>query len=146
MIEVVSEKNLAELLPLLREYQTFYETKDISDEKNRQFFSQFGENSPLGCQFIFRKEGEVVAFSTVYFSFSTIIAEKVAVLNDLYTCEAFREQGVGRKLIEHCNQFAKDKGAIRLQWLTSAQNVSAQHLYDSLETRKSPWYFYSYDA
>lgn len=146
MIEMVSKNNLAELLPLIQEYQNFYNVKNISDDKNRQFFAQFGEESPLGCQFIFREEGNVIGFATLYFSFSTVIAEKVAVLNDLYTREAFREQGVGRKLIEHCRQFAEAKGASRLQWLTAAQNEQAQHLYDSLETRKSAWYFYSYDA
>lgn len=146
MIEAVSENNLTELLPLIREYQEFYNAKDISDKENRLFFAQFNEENPRGCQFILREENNVIGFATVYFSFSTVLAKKVAVLNDLYVREAFREQGAGRKLIEHCRHFAEEKGAIRLQWLTSAQNESAQHLYDSLETRKSAWYFYSYDT
>lgn len=145
MIESISQNNLDDILPLIWEYQTFYQASNISDEKNRTFFAQFGENSAQGCQFIYREEGRPVGFATVYFSYSSVIAEKVAVLNDLYTHPDFREQGIGRKLIEHCRQFAETKGAVRLQWLTAAQNETAQHLYDSMETKKSAWYFYAYD-
>ena len=48
-IEAVDKKNLAELLPLMRQYQEFYQVTDISDERNRQFFSQFGIENPFGC-------------------------------------------------------------------------------------------------
>lgn len=58
-------------------------------------------------------------------------------MNDLYTLKAFRGGGIGRKLINHCLQFAKDKGAARLQWLTAEDNNQAQNLCDSLDTKSS---------
>src|SRR5690554_7341186 len=85
MIEPVSKNNLAEVLPLIRAYQEFYKVSDISDDRNSDFFTQFGESSPAGCQFVYREEGNVVGFATVYFSFTSTITSKVAVLNDLYT-------------------------------------------------------------
>ena len=83
MIEVVSKRNLAEVLPLIRAYQEFYKVSEISDDRNSEFFAQFGESSPSGCQFIYREAGNVVGFATVYFSFASTITAKVAVLNDL---------------------------------------------------------------
>lgn len=146
MIEAVSKTNIAEVLPLVRAYQAFYKVSDISDERNAEFLSQFGESSPFGCQFIYRESGEVVGFATVYFSFATSIIAKVAVLNDLYTVPDCRGKGIGRQLIEHCYHYAVENGASRLQWVTAPDNEQAQKLYDSLDTGKSTWHFYTYSA
>ena len=144
LIESITGNNIDELLPLIRQYQEFYKVADICDSKNRTFFSQFGEGSPLGCLFLFRQNDDVVAFATVYFSFSSTITAKVAILNDMYTLPQRRGQGIGRQLIEHCREFAEQQGAARLQWVTAPDNEPAQKLYDSLDTGKSTWHFYTY--
>ncbi len=146
MIEVVSSKNIDEALPLIREYQEFYKVADISDSRNKEFFSQFGETSLSGCQFIFRKDSKAVGFATVFFTYSSTLAVKVAVLNDLYTLPEIRGEGIGKKLVEHCREFAKSNGASRLQWVTAPDNEQAQRLYDSLNTGKSTWCFYTYNT
>lgn len=146
VIEEVSEKNLDEVLPLIRAYQEFYNVTDICDSKNKEFFSQFGSGNPAGCQFIYRHESEVVGFATVYFSYTSTITAKVAVLNDLYTSPSMRGKGVGKKLIEHCREFASRNNAARLQWVTAPDNEKAQKLYDSFNTNRSTWYFYTYNT
>lgn len=144
MIEAVSAENLHEVLPLIRDYQCFYNVNDISDEKNLHFFSQFGPSAKEGCQFLYRDEGKAVAFATVYFSFTSTITSKVAILNDLFTLPSQRGKGVGRKLIEYCKEYALEHGAVRLQWATSLDNVQAQKLYDSMGAKKTTWHFYVY--
>lgn len=57
MIEVVTDENLDEVIPLIRRYQEFYGVSEISDETNREFFSQLGEGQSIGCQFLFRENG-----------------------------------------------------------------------------------------
>mgnify|MGYP001147849842 FL=1 len=146
MIEAVSKNNLTEVLPLIRAYQEFYKVSEISDDRNSEFFAQFGESSPAGCQFIYREAGNVVGFATVYFSFTSTIAAKVAVLNDLYTLPNCRGKGVGRQLIEYCRNYAAENGAARLQWVTAPDNEQAQKLYESLNTGKSTWHFYTYNT
>ena len=145
MIEVVTENNIDEVLPLIRAYQEFYCVAEISDSKNREFFSQFGEENPMGCQFIYRDNGAVVGFATVYFTYTSTIAAKVAVLNDLYTVSTSRGTGIGRKLVEHCHKYAASNGAARLQWVTALDNHQAQKLYDSMNTNKSTWHFYTHN-
>ncbi len=144
MIECVSENNLDEVLPLIRQYQEFYRVEDISDENNRNFFVQFGKGSPHGCQFLYRHSGDVVGFATVYFSFASSIIGKVAVLNDLFAIEEMRGRGIGRQLIEVCREYASLNGAKRLQWVTAPDNAPAKKLYDSLNTNRSTWDFYTY--
>ena len=146
MIEAVSAENIEEVLPLIRAYQTFYKVENINDERNKVFFSQFGLQSPLGCQFLYRDNAKAVAFATVYFSFSSSLAAKVGVLNDLFTAQEVRGKGIGRALIEHAKSFALSQQAVRLQWITATDNQSAQMLYDSMDTKKSTWHFYTYSA
>ena len=146
MIEVVTAQNLDEVLPLIRQYQEFYQVAEISDSNNQTFFSQFGEDNPAGCQFLFRQDESVIGFATLFFSYTSTITARVAVLNDLFTLPDMRGQGVGRALIEHCRKFAASRGAVRLQWVTAPDNEKAQRLYDSLETKKSNWDFYAYNV
>lgn len=155
MIEPVSDTNLEEVLPLIRAYQEFYLIEDICDSRNREFFSQFGTENPTGCQFLFHSQEhkesaepgkQVAGFATVYFSYVSSITAKVAVLNDLYTVPKFRGQGIATALIEHCRKFAASKDAVRLQWVTAHDNLGAQKLYESLDTNKSSWHFYTYSA
>lgn len=144
MIEAVDDKNLHEILPLIRQYQAFYQVPVIDDDKNARFFSQFSEQSERGCQFLYRENGVPVAFATVYFTFSSTLAEKVGLMNDLFTTPECRGKGIGKMLIDHCLQYSLQKGAIRLQWLTATSNAKAQRLYDSLSASKSEWFFYAY--
>lgn len=146
VIEPVSAGNLEEILPLIEQYQEFYLVKDISTVRNREFFSQFGEDNPFGCQFAFRESGKVIGFATIYFTFTSTIAAKVGVLNDVYTCPNHRGKGVARNLIEHCRKYAAQNGAARLQWVTAPNNETAQELYDSMNTSKSTWHFYTYNT
>ena len=139
MIEPVSNENINELLPLIRKYQEFYKVENISDSRNKEFFSRFGEDNPSGCQFLFRQENHVVGFATVYFTYTSTIAAKVAVMNDLFVVKEMRRKGVGRRLVEHCHEYARDRGAARLQWITAAENVNAQLLYNSINVDKSNW-------
>jgi GNAT superfamily N-acetyltransferase len=149
MIEAVSPKNLEDILPLIADYQAFYQVSDLESdvEKNRRFFGQFGEDNPVGCQFIYRSQecgsNRAIGFATLYFTYASTIAAKVAVLNDLYVQEECRGQGIARALIEHCRAYAARHSAVRLQWVTAPDNHKAQVLYDSLDVSKSTWHFYS---
>ena len=146
MIEVVSKNNLEEILPLIRQYQEFYKVADISDSRNREFFSQFGESNPSGCQFLFREADVVLGFATVYFTHNSTLPAKVGVLNDLFCVSASRGKGVGRKLVDHCHAYVVAQGAARLQWVTAPDNEPANRLYESMNTNKSSWFFYAYNG
>lgn len=144
MIEPVTQDNLADLLPLMRAYQTFYHVETICDERNAAFFSQFGPKSNLGCQFLYIKDGQAVGFATVYFKFSSTVAAKTALMNDLFVMPQARGAGVGEALIEHGRDYARLNGAVRLEWTTALDNHIAQGLYDKLATHKSTWHMYTY--
>jgi ribosomal protein S18 acetylase RimI-like enzyme len=66
---------------------------------------------------------------------STIQIEPICYLQDLYTDEAARNQGVGRTLIAAVYERAGKSGCKRVYWLTRDHNVTAMRLYDKLADR-----------
>ncbi len=144
MIESVTENNIDEILPLIRQYQAFYKVKNISDVANRAFFSQFHEDHSHGSQFLFRIDDRAVGFATLYLTYKSSTPCMIGVMNDLFTVREARGKGVGRALIEHCKKFAIKKGAQQIVWNTAPTNKKAQILYDSISTEKSTWVRYAY--
>ena len=53
-------------------------------------------------------------------------------LQDLFTDETCRGQGVGRTLIEAVYERAREGGAERVYWLTQNGNSTARRLYDKV--------------
>ena len=56
----------------------------------------------------------------------------VCYLQDLFTAEAVRGQGVGGALIEAVAAWAREQGCSRLYWQTHESNTTARRLYDRL--------------
>jgi len=143
MIEEVTSQNIEDVLPLIREYQIFYGVKDIDEEKNREFFSQFIQNHENGILHLYKVAHKAIGFTTIYKGFSSTRSETVAVLNDLYIQPSYRGNGYAKELINNALKTAKLMGFSRLQWLTADDNETAQKLYNNLGANKSSWLFYA---
>jgi GNAT superfamily N-acetyltransferase len=63
---------------------------------------------------------------------STTAIEPVCYLQDLFTTEAARGQGVGRALITAVYQQARLAGTPRVYWQTHETNLTARRLYDTV--------------
>jgi GNAT superfamily N-acetyltransferase len=66
---------------------------------------------------------------------STIQLAPNCYLQDLFTSEAARGQGVGRALIEAVYDRARRAGLPRVYWQTHETNATAMRLYDTLADR-----------
>lgn len=143
MIKIVDENNFESLLGLMRMYQEFYGVKDISDKRNRDFFSQFRGGTEQGIQFLYYDGSDAVAFATIYYSYASSIAAKVAIMSDLFTLPDYRNKGIGTSLINHCVEVAKNRGCKRLQWLALTANGRANKLYKKLCSYSGDWRVYA---
>ena len=143
MIEKVTDKNIDEVLPLIREYQVFYGVEEIDEKKNKLFFSQFVKSNENGVLHLYRVNQKAVGFTTIYKGFSSTGVEAVAVLNDLYVQPQYRGNGYGKELITNAFNTAKVMGFSRLQWLTAEDNKKAQKLYNGFGANQSSWFFYA---
>jgi GNAT superfamily N-acetyltransferase len=73
----------------------------------------------------------------VHFLFhrSTNQIAPICYLQDLFTVEEARGQGVGRALIDAVCRYATDAGSSRVYWQTHETNSGARQLYDKVAER-----------
>jgi GNAT superfamily N-acetyltransferase len=88
--------------------------------------------------------GEGLGFVQLYPSFSSVAAQRIWILNDLYVTEKARRGGVARALMEAAKEHARFTGAVRLTLSTALTNQKAQRLYESLGYVRDNDYF-NYD-
>ena len=130
-IEAVGEGQLERVLPLVGDYQRFYGVEDVDLGRNRGFFAGFVAPSERGMLLGAWREGELVGYACLYWSFTSLIPAETVLMNDLYVVPGARGQGVGRALIEASAAVARERGAARLTWMTAQDNVRAQRLYET---------------
>jgi GNAT superfamily N-acetyltransferase len=141
----VTVSDLPELLPMMRGYCDFYRV-DPSDERLLALSNALIDHPDEGVQLIARTDGTPLGFATIYWTWQTLYAARVGVLNDLYVESAARGTGTGRALIERGLQLCRDRGAEKLVWETAPDNATAQRLYDGIGAAKSTWLSYELDA
>ena len=146
-ISVVAEPDLDELLPLMRGYCDFYEV-DPSDEALLAMARELIASPELdGFQLLARSgSGEAVGFATVFWTWSTLSASRIAVMNDLFVASSARGGGVAEALIEECRVRAAARGAVSLDWQTAKDNLRAQAVYERVGGKREEWLDYSLDT
>jgi GNAT superfamily N-acetyltransferase len=147
MIRPVTEQDLDELLPLLRGYCEFYET-DPTDEALLELSRWLLEHPEDGIQVLARDDrGTAIGFSTIYWTWRTMYAARVAVLEDLFVAPDARGTGVADDLIRDAVDRAREHGARDLTWQTAKSNERAQGVYDRIGAeRDDRWLDYSLAA
>jgi len=147
VIQPVTEGDLEELLPLLRGYCEFYGT-DPSDEALLDLSRWLLENPEDGVQLLARNEdGQAIGFSTVYWTWRTMHASRIAVLEDIFVAAEARGRGVATELIRDALARAREHGAADLTWQTAKTNERAQSVYGRLGAeRDDRWLDYSLPA
>ncbi len=80
--------------------------------------------------FLAEQAGDVVGFTLLYPSFSSISLRPIWVLNDLYVLPGCRRNGVGRALLRRARRYARETRAEYLTLETAVDNP-ARSLYES---------------
>jgi GNAT superfamily N-acetyltransferase len=147
-IATVGEDDLAELLPLMRAYCDFYAVSPSDEELMAMSRALIADAEREGVQLIARDDasGEAIGFATIFWSWSTTAAARIATMNDLYVAPSGRGRGVADELIRACLERCRERGAVRLEWQTALDNVRAQAVYERVGGERSQWVDYSLPA
>ncbi|HEX8102803.1 MAG TPA: GNAT family N-acetyltransferase [Solirubrobacteraceae bacterium] len=142
-MSVVTREDLDELLPLLRAYLDFYEV--APDDIDVQTLCETLIDDPRheGVQLLARDgDGRAVGFATIFWSWSTLSAARIGVMNDLFVAPEARGTGVADALIAACADQCRVHGATVLEWTTALDNHRAQAVYDRVGGVASRWVSY----
>jgi GNAT superfamily N-acetyltransferase len=144
-ITVVGPVDLPELLPLLRAYCDFYQVSPSDRALVELSRALLADPRREGLQLLARDEsGRAVGFATLYWTWQTLSAARVGVMNDLYVAAEARGTGVAGALIDACLERCREHGATELIWQTAKDNARAQAVYDRIgATRDDRWLDYS---
>lgn len=123
-------------------YRQFYDCEPDIDLATR-FISDRIENNESTI-FIALHDGNATGFVQLYPSFCSVDAVKIFILHDLYVDSDARRTGTGLALMNTATQYAKEKGASRIDLLTATTNRVGQRLYEKLGYRKVLEDYYSY--
>lgn len=83
----------------------------------------------IGALLVARAEGQVVGMLNLLFTVSTALGARVAVLEDVVVAPAFRNRGIGSRLLRAALETAVDAGCKRVNLATDEHNLGAQRLY-----------------
>ena len=145
MISTVTEADLPELLPLLRGYCDFYEVDPSDEDLLAMSRALITDPEREGTQLIARDEdGRATGFATIFWTWTTLSASRLGVLNDLFVAEHARGTGTAEALIAACAERCRERGVRSLDWTTARDNHRAQRLYDRVGAeRDERWVDYS---
>ena len=144
VISHVGEEDLEDLLPLLRGYCDFYEVDPSDDALLAVCRALIADPEREGLQLIARQpDGRAVGFATLYWTWQTLNAARLGVMNDLFIATEARGSGLADRLIGACRERCAEHGAGDLAWQTAKDNHRAQAVYERVGGRRSEWLDYS---
>jgi GNAT superfamily N-acetyltransferase len=145
-VRALERDEFEQVLPLIADYQRFYGVAEPDQQRNRSFFLQFIAPSDAGELLGAFRDGALAGYACLYWTFSSVTARPVVLLNDLFVVAEARGGGVGLALIEAARGVARARGAARLTWMTALDNRRAQRLYERTGARRSAWFEYELNA
>lgn len=134
-IRPVTPEDYSQWLPLWHGYNKFYgrhEKTALPEVITQTTWDRFFDPEETVFAIVAEQEGQLVGLVHYLFHRSTTSIAPTCYLQDLFTRESTRGQGIGRKLIQAVYEEAKQVGSSRVYWLTHETNHTAMKLYNQV--------------
>ncbi len=144
-VRPATHEDLGALLALIGDYQRFYAASPRGDDHNAAFFRRFIAPSRHGMIVGAFEDDPRLApagYTCLYWTFSSVSATDVVLLNDLYVRPERRGAGVAERLVAAAVDVARERGASHVRWYTALDNRRAQRLYERVGAQRSAWFEY----
>jgi GNAT superfamily N-acetyltransferase len=138
IIRGVATTDFSQWLPLWEGYNAFYKRVGpaaIPPEVTRVTWARFFDSLEPVNALVAERGGRLLGLAHYIFHRNTAMLGPVCYLQDLFTTEQARGQGVGRALINGVYDRAREAGSTRVYWQTHETNAVAQRLYARVAER-----------
>jgi GNAT superfamily N-acetyltransferase len=132
IIRAVTPTDFTQWLPLWENYNRFYGRNSLPTEITQTTWARFFDTQEPIHAIVAEKDKQLLGLAHYLFHRNTIQIGLTCYLQDLFTNEAARGQGIGRALIEAVYKRAKTAGSPRIYWQTQENNSTARKLYDKV--------------
>lgn len=131
------------LAPLILEYVVgFYRQPRPPDQELDALIDLLLEGRE-GTSFVAERDDELLGFVTLYFTWNTLLAARIAIMHDLYVIEPARGSGVAVDLFQACVEEGRRRGCREMNWETAPDNRRAQRFYQKVGGLREEWVPYS---
>jgi len=104
-------------------------------EMGAWYFEDFFKEAETedGCLFVAERDGDIVGYASVLAKVvsedTDEVAYEYAYISDVAVMPELRGQGLGRRLLDTCRDYARDAGATLLRITVLGRNEGAERLY-----------------
>jgi GNAT superfamily N-acetyltransferase len=135
-------EDLPDLVPLFDAYRVFYQQPPDTSLAHAFLHERLALRESVILLARSDTNGTACGFTQMYPCFSSVAAQRLWILNDLFVTPQARGGGIARALLAAAERHARDCGAIRLVLSTAANNRGAQKLYESCGwVRDHDWFY-----
>jgi GNAT superfamily N-acetyltransferase len=125
---------VVEFIRSLAEYERL--AHEVEATKERIEATLFPEGSEPAARCVLAFFGaEPTGFAIYFHNYSTFLAKPGLYLEDLFVKPAFRGRGIGRSLLLHLADVARERGCGRMEWTVLDWNTPAMRFYQSIGAR-----------
>jgi GNAT superfamily N-acetyltransferase len=135
IITAFTPADLTDLLELIRELARFEHLEQEVEATVESLTEAFFGSKTAAGGLLVRRGDELAGYAIYFFTFSSFVGRRGIWLEDLYVRPKFRQQGLGRRLIEAVARVGVERNCGRFEWTALNWNKNALEFYDRLGAR-----------
>ena len=116
------------ILSLIKEFSIFQKTPEKVTITLEQMIA---DENIFQCFVAETVNEDIIGFASFFFTYYSWTG-KALYLDDLYVTEVFRNQGIGKMLLEKVIFFATNKQCTKVRWQVSKWNANAINFYKKM--------------
>lgn len=132
MIRPAHNDDIPVLLQLIRQLadsEHFPDPVTVNAERLQQHL--FG-NKAVAEALLIEMHERVIGYAIFYMTFASSTGTPGLHLDDLFVLPAAQGQGIGKRIMQHITQLARERGCTRVEWWTLRHNIQAQEFYQQM--------------
>ena len=132
--KIATEADADTLVNFIRKYYEF-DHIPFHEHEIRTGLPPFLKDSTLGRAWLVLNAGNIIGYTILTFSFDLELGGRLATITDLYFEEPHRGKGLGRRTLNHIEEFCRSSGILALELRVEKNNPRAFALYQKFGFR-----------